>query len=414
MMDSLWNGFGAINYIISGISSQFLRNVPIIERMILTDGLLNAMVFSKEYLIHKVSERKIVKARLNFESGSLSQKEIVEKCGGLYTLPVLDRYLVYFVMVMSSKMLFTVSQIVWKDCLSNERVFDICLMCFTIPYIQNMIMRVSILDKLQRKFQIRKQVFGKYFISKLIVKWVGRLDESIDEIKNYHIFVLYKHVTIRYFVECIKSYCFISFLHFLRNNESTYYYYKAIKFSYYYNSGYLFNIMSRDDAVRVMNIVIHEKKWKDIYRVDIVNAIYSLVNENSRGIFEIVMLNIYMYKFFALWSGICLLKLLDKTSFINISLYIMMMCIVWSKSNRRLKHYSILALVYALILLNANDIIISLLVFFNGMLYYIIEEIYFFTGNYDDILKIVNYNDHKSNNDHNDNDSFRDNFKKRN
>jgi hypothetical protein len=157
----LWKGFESINYIINGISSQFLRNVPIIESMVLADGLLNAMVFGKEYFIHKVSERKIVKEKLKFKSGntcvsSLSQKEIVEKCHGLYTLPVLDRYLVYFIMVMSSKMFNTVSNEL-NLCWSNERVFNIFLMCFTIPYIQNMIMRVPILSKLQQKFQIHSQ-----------------------------------------------------------------------------------------------------------------------------------------------------------------------------------------------------------------------------------------------------------------
>ena len=38
-------------------------------------------------------------------------------------------------------------------------------------------------------------------------------------------------------------------MYFLRDYESTYYYYKAIKLAYYYSTGYLFNTISKEDSI---------------------------------------------------------------------------------------------------------------------------------------------------------------------
>lgn len=363
------------------IGGQFIRDIPIFESLIVADGIVSAMVFAKELYLHKVSERKMSKQIVV----AASYKEILQKCQETYAIPVFDRYILYYILSMLS--MFTEY--------TTSTTSTTALLCITIPIIQNSIAGVGFVRRRIDEFQTMKGMFARYSLSKLIVKYVSRLDEGIDEIKNYHIFVIYKHISFQYFLEFFKSYVFIYFLYFLRGHESTYYYYKAIKFSYYYNSGYLFNIMKREDAIGVLNIVIHEKRWKDMYRVDIVNAIYSLMNdEEQRGIFDLVVMNINMYKFFALWSGVCLIRMLDMHSYIYRTLYAGMIGVIWTwRVNGRMKAKSIFLLfvVHTLMMLNTNDLIIAMLIFLHEMLYYIIQEILFFYINYKDICKVVNW-----------------------
>jgi hypothetical protein len=360
--------------IVRMISGQFLMDIPIFESLIVADGIVNAMVFAKELYLHKVSERKMSKAVV-----ATSYEEIVQRCQNIYVVPVLDRYIFYYILAMIA--------------MCTGHPIPTGLLCITIPlpYIQNSIARIGFVRQRIDGFQTMKGMFARYSLSKLIVKYVSRLDEGIDEIKNYHIFVIYKHISYQYCLEFIKSYIFIYFLYFLRGHESTYYYYKAIKFSYYYNSGYLFNIMKREDAIGVLNIVIHEKRWRDMYRVDIVNAIYSLTNDGEqRGFFDLVVMNIAMYKFFALWSGVCLLRMLDMYSYVYRTLYVGMAGVIWT-GQRKAKSIFLLFVVHTLMMLNTNDLIITLLIFLHEMLYYIIQEIVFFSTNYKDICKVVNW-----------------------
>ena len=263
----------------------------------------------------------------------------------------------------------------------------------TLPVIQNKIL-VNVRDYYSEYCE-NKQIFLKYSCSKLIISSIEKLDNGIKPIQNYQIFILYKYLSVDLAFGFLKSYLFIYVLYFLKNTESTYYYYKAIKLAYYYSSGFLFNTITKDDSLYIINIIIQQKRWFDIPKIEIVHAIYNIISYNydNKGDLSIT-LYLYILKAFTLWNVICLLKLfvfyinaIIITSYLLVSEYINPL----TNYKDRTKRYTTGLVMYLLLLLNTNDLIISVIFICHPIIYYVFEEILFFIHNIYDIKKVMNF-----------------------
>ena len=80
--------------------------------------------------------------------------------------------------------------------------------------------------------------------------------------------------------------------------------------AYYYSSSFLINTITKDDSLYIINIIIQEKRWFDIHKIEIVHAIYNIISYNydKRGDLTITFY-LYVLKAFTLYSIVCLLKL---------------------------------------------------------------------------------------------------------
>lgn len=83
-------------------------------------------------------------------------------------------------------------------------------------------------------------------------------------IKNNHFTILAKNLLFTYI------------MYILRSNETTYYYYKAIKLSYYYNSKYLFETVDLNNAKSFLKNIYINKDYHKLNSIDYSNSFYTL------------------------------------------------------------------------------------------------------------------------------------------
>jgi len=362
---------------LSSITTQFTkRSVDVFEMLVLADGIIGALKFIKEYFVYKLSPRyssnQIVKRQI----------ELVSRYRNLYRMNIAMRYILYIIL----------NAISYVSPLPKYSV-----LIFTIPDLQNVILRCTIGIYYLENIEQATVIFTKYFASKIIIQSIQSIHPKIDEIKNYHIFILYQSVSIDYILDFIKSYVLIYCLYFLRNSPVTYYYYKAIKLAYYYNTGFLFNIVETDDAVYLINAVIHDKKWKNISQIEIVNAFYSLTFNLSTSNQYYTFL-IYVLKFLSLWSLISFVKILSIQIQTTVLIAFIIISILFSpesqknnERNQRIERIVLSLCVYLASIFDVYDIVIAMLLFSYKFLKFGIQELGFFIVNYNSILKMIVY-----------------------
>jgi hypothetical protein len=96
------------------ILSNFVRNITLFEAMIVSDGVYNALIFTKEYVYYKikynliVSDKKEVnfdKKEVNFDKKEVNfdkkkvdfdiKKQLLNNYQQVYALGIVDRYILY-------------------------------------------------------------------------------------------------------------------------------------------------------------------------------------------------------------------------------------------------------------------------------------------------------------------------------
>ena len=269
------------NIITSKLCSQF----TLIETLLISDGIICSVHFLYNILLLKLSPRKLSKRAI-----AVYNEEIIHRYNTLYKLSTIDRYLFY--------LLIWFGQNIIKYFYENEWIY-ICVLPITVPFIQNNILNIKIYN-----FYLEyKSIFIKYSLSKISIHFIQQLHPQIEIIQNYHIFIIYKILSLRFIWKIIHNFLFISLLTVLRNYESTYYYYKGIKMAYYYNVGYLFNIIPIGDAIYLVNIIIKEKRWKELEKLEVMNAFFVLIT-NKYDIFTsisgsfVINCQIFIFKIF--------------------------------------------------------------------------------------------------------------------
>ena len=400
------------------ILSNFVRNITLFEAMIVSDGIYNALTFTKEYMYYKikynliVSDKKEVnfdkkevnfdKKEVNFDKKNVDfdiKKQLLSNYKNVYILSIVDRYILYSTCYLSYK-LITIITWSWKIILYNDfykfidNTCNIVVLLLVFPYIQNTIIKLNPINKYIDVYLLNKQIFIKYSVSKIIINFIKSLDSRIDFIKNSQIFVLYRYISSQIVIDFVKSYCFIYFLYFLKHNQTTYYYYKMIKLAYYYNTGHLFNQITIEDSIYIINIIVSEKKWNDLSNLEMVHAFYTLINNKYNSNDNIyVTFSLYCAKFFTLWSFICLLKILkiELITFLLFAYFIIDYKLNYRgyKTIKFMERSGVVIVLYCLLLFNINDLVISTILVFYKYIYLIYCELLFFTTNVNDIKKVL-------------------------
>jgi hypothetical protein len=373
---------------INPLSFRLIRQVPLIEGLVVFDGLISACKFSVEYIYYKIKDNVLV-TKGDYINETL-RKDFIGSYSSMNKIDMIDRYIIYGCVYILYGLI--------SCCFDQNSNINVVLYwsCFTVtlPVIQSTLLGFNQLGKMYDEYKKDKRIFVSYSLSKFIISNIQDLDSSIEHIQNYHIFVLYKYFTFDLVVKFMKSYVFIFVLNYLRNSEVTYYYYKAIKLAYYYSTGYLFNSITKTDSIYIINVVIKEKRWFDIDKIEIVHAFYSIITEKYSSKNTITTtLQFNFIKFCTLWSIVCFLKMLTPQIVTMLSL-VYLGCVEFVNpvyNLDRLKRYITVLCIYCLILTNVNDLIISGVFVLNPVIIYIFEEIVFFVRNLEDIKKILNY-----------------------
>lgn len=384
------------NYNIINNFWWFLTNETIIklysrftlmETMLLVDGFINATYFIKDYLILAASFKKLTKPIL-----VKYNDEIVENYNNVYFLNSVNRYLFYLIIYFGYNSI--------NYFIHENQYSYLLILLITIPSIQNGILSINykfLPIKKHVDFYVENQkIFIKYSISKLSVQFIESLHPQIDKIQNYHIFIIYRTLNITFVLNIVKNILFIGLLNFLRSTESTYWYYKGIKAAYYHNVGYMYNVLPLDNALFIANKIIKEKRWKHFDNIEIINAFFVLITNkydlfNSVSISFFTSIQINCFKMFSLWSLVSLLKMINFMQLISgiwICIFLITIYAYFSKFNA--KNIITSLIVYFLIIFNINDLIITLVIISNRLVYYWIAEIYFFSRNIKNVRKVIN------------------------
>jgi hypothetical protein len=348
------------------------RSISLIEALILADSGIIGLIFIKEYSIYKFAEDKI-------ENKMECKKQIILKCKSVYTTNMMERYFMYIVIQILN---YGLSRIMPKALGLFESSYVLFIMCMTIslPWIQNRIVNIKKAKEVIKVFNEDKEVFLKYTLSKLIINCIKELDEGVQDIKNYNIFLIYNVISLENVYDLAKSYTFVFVMNMLRKAEETYYYYKAIKLAYYYKSGYLFNVMPIKEAVYIVNMIIREKRWEEVSNVEVIHAVHVLINNKLQKDSESVEIQLAILKFFMIWTIISILKIFSIE--VNTVLFAINMII-----NRKM--IGTVIVVYMMIICNTNDILIGIILIAYKPLNYVLHEIYFYMKNKKDIKKVL-------------------------
>jgi hypothetical protein len=352
----------------------------LMESLLLFDGVVCSIHFLREFLILKLSSRKLSKRAI-----MVYNEEIVDKYNSLYRLSTLDRYLFYLCIYFG----YNIINYFYEE---NQYSY-LLILPIVLPSVQNSLLSISYINRKIDLYIEHKDTFIKYSIAKMSVHFVQQLHPQIEKIQNYHIFIIYKTLSIEFVWKIINNCLFISLLNVLRSYDSTYYYYKGIKMAYYYNVGYLYNIIPLGDAIYLANIIIKEKRWRELEKLEVVNAFFTLVI-NKYEIFSkfsgsfLVNSQMILFQFFSLYSLVSVFKLVTiYLSGVWICILLMSIAVYLAKLN--VKNIITSILVYFLIIFNINDLIITLVIVTHKLIYYLLEEIYFFLKNTENVKKVI-------------------------
>lgn len=280
------------------------RTVSVIESCILVDGLISSVYFLGHYFLYLTVDKFTDNVNKKEDDNQLKldklQNTIIEKCRNLYTLNILDRYISYSVVYASVSFMCYMLYMFSCDTYTYRHVFIV----LAFPPVQNKI--IAYYNNIYETYCMHKMRFIRYTLSKYITRLVSGLHNDIVKIKNYNILLLYQCVSIDYAVDFCKSYVFVYTMCLLRSFSTTYYIYKSIKVAYYYKYGYNFNLLQEKDALYIVNVIVSEKRWSDLVKLDVVNAIYTLLKPKP---WTLNSLFIEVLKLGSIWTIISVLKI---------------------------------------------------------------------------------------------------------
>jgi len=374
------------------------------ETTVLLDGAICSFVFLKNmYELPKCNNLNLNRDELKIHEKNVynEKKTLVYNYNNLYRLVTFDRYILYLIMYVFNY-LFSYLMFNNEFNVTYIHLMRICLLSLTIPPIQNSIFNSKYIKPSMVRYYENKFIFMKYSLSKLFIHFIENLHSDIKDIPNLHIFILYNNISIDFLYSIFKNYLFIALLYFLKYSRTgyLYYYYKGIKAAYLYHTGYMFNVIKLNDAVYLANMIIKEKRWHDLSKMEIVNAFYVLIsskfsNENSS---LYITGSIILFQCFSIWSIVSLTKVIIRNiTFIAILLTILTPIIIFKSTKNKVKNIITGIILAHLLIFNTNDITITLFLLSHRIVYYILEELYFFMLNSNNIKKVINkYNTNKN------------------
>lgn len=352
-----------------GTMLKTVAKLPLMESFITFDGIICASVFLRDFLLLNLIKLKSA-SRLEYK------KEIIKRYSRIYTLSSIDRYLFYLGIYLIYNIL---------------PVYKPLLLILIVPRIQN-----RILSWLPLNYYLEnKEIFIRYSFAKLIITSFQSLHNDIHRISNYHIFILYTELTLDYIYKIARNFSFVCLLYFLKSQDFTYFYYKAIKVAYMYHTGYNFVSMSLYDSVYLANLIIKEKRWNELTKMEVINMFYVLISSKFSDPNSNMYINLSVMTFqtFSIWSIISFVKIFSKIIPFNYKLVLyttLVLCMYLLKFKNKIRKIITGVIVHYLLHFNINDIIITLIIIGHDIVYYILGEISFFVRNIRSIRKVVN------------------------
>uniref|UniRef100_A0A6C0DZK2 Uncharacterized protein n=1 Tax=viral metagenome TaxID=1070528 RepID=A0A6C0DZK2_9ZZZZ len=304
------------------------------------------------------------------------------KTQSVYVLTLLERYALY-ALIRSS--LITIS-FVFNF---NGNVIDILGHLVILPSVQNYIS-----NKIQR-LEYTKDValFTRYYISLNIIRLIKSLDNNIKPIPNYAIFRITSLASYKGCLKVYYTFLYIGFIQILKECETTYLYYKAVKYAYYYKFGYMFNSMSKDTAIDVINAIIDGNRWEHLASLDVMNAVVTMSKHKFKSNFTKSDLYNYMEMFGLLWSLLLFYSILNNA----LQIYIMFILASVSVSLGSIDMISC-ALILPGVLIGLPSILVTFILVCRLAMVDILKEAHFYIKNRKDMrITILNVSERVQN-----------------
>jgi hypothetical protein len=371
--------YNAFDYVKTTFTSNILTTLPLVQSFITFDGIICASVFLRDFLLLNLIKLRAA-SRLEYK------REIIKRYHKIYTLSSIDRYLfylgIYFIYNCIARTLMNFD--------TDIKCVKWMLLILIIPSVQN-----KVVSWLPLNYYLEnKEIFVKYSFSKLFITSFQNLHNDIHRISNYNIFILYSELTFDYIYKITRNFLFVSLLYFLKSQDFTYFYYKAIKVAYMYHTGYNFVSMSLYDAVYLANLIIKEKRWNELTKMEVINMFYVLVSSKFSDPNSNTYVNssIILFHTFSIWSIISFMKIFGKIVPFNYKIYFyisLIVCMYLLKFRNKTRKIITGVIVHYLLHFNINDIIITFIIIGHDIVYYILGEIFFFIRNITSIRKVV-------------------------
>lgn len=379
--------------------------------LIIGDNVISAYYFIKDFIFLKlISDTGNLKIE-ELDNNSIKnnenrikiigqyKKKIIDNYNNIYKLSTIERYLFYFILsniviFIKHSLNFIFSYIIDKK---SDIIFqficcilNLCVFCIIVPKVQNKLYIYNKIDNYRNNLINQVNIFIKYYFSKKLIIFIKNLNNNINEIRTYNIFIVYNYLTFDFILNFAKSYCFIAFLYYFRNSKETYYYYKIIKLACYYNYGLDFNIMTKEQSIDIINELIFYKKWKDLRDFKNTHAIYVLIYNKYFTNIDYYDKYINLLIFISVWNFISLLNILSIK--LNI-LIITIVSLYRYKYNYKNINKNILFIAIEIIcrIVNLNELTWAILTVCNDTIYEFIKEIVFYTRNKKSFNKAINY-----------------------
>ncbi len=341
----------------------------------LFDGLICAWAFTVSNINH--SGKNLYKILNEYET--------------IYRLTFIDRMILYY----------AIHSISLLNPFTN---YNFILGFLSIPTVQNYITKG--IYKYIKFFMDFREMFIKYNLSKFIIYFIENSDQKISRINNYNIFILYNIINFKFIENIFYNILFILLFNLLKSLKNTYYYYKAVKWAYYTNTGYKYNTLNSDECIYIINIIIKEKRWMELQKIEFSNAIVSLTFLNMKTDYPFKVSFLYnLYKFFSLWGTVAFLQYLilpifsDSTINLNKDLSInteVFVALLFLSSSLFVKKFLIAFILILCYIYNLNDFFITLVIASNKLLESLINELLFFIAQYKNINKMLEYTNKKN------------------
>lgn len=310
------------------------------------------------------------------------QENIIKRYNNIYEWNWITRVIIYFCLICITYII------------KNNEFIPICLIFFVTPVIQNKIAKTDLIKGGLISMKTNINMFFRYLGARVFINYCRDLGIRIN---NNNIFILMNTLNINWLGEFIKNFVFVGFMMIIRSYEMTYYYYKAIKMSYYYNTGYLINKIDKTTCIENLKKIIHKKEWENLCNIENINPLYNLIIDEKMT--EIDIFKIIRYEFIKiiiLWSWVDWILIRIERN--DILIVIIMSILLFNNKKGSFRNFYLESYIILFSIYNENGIhysiislFISICIISREFMYNILKYMLFYISNYKSIKIVLNY-----------------------
>lgn len=272
---------------------------------------------------------------------------------------------------------------------------DYIIPILSYPYISNYIFNYFKQFYYVKKYYKLKNEYLIYLKVKLYYCFIKYLEPDVINISYIFDFsdqVFYNVIKNNHFLVLSKNLLFTYIMYILRSYESTYYFYKAIQLSYYYNSKYMFKTVDVKTAKDFLKNIFINKNYHNLNSIDYSNCFYSLCiskkADDETKFWQMMKINIlYYFTLFNIIWGISwifnfytLILLSPINNFIIrlLLIYYVVTKIVYKKLVFQYIYFIHICLVSIISILSVGDLILTIYLFLYSFICLYFNITYFF------------------------------------